>query len=215
MSFRPAALFAALISSTALAQPAPEPGGVGGQNVPNAGGFGSQAFADPSLLFSGKAGAYFGVGFNRIAGEGDYISTTLNTEFSLGPVGLGLGVPLNLLVYPDNGVNKNDIAYGGVVRKRDWDEWQSYLKVIRYVRYGHKRDPVYFLAGQLWGATIGHGTLVNRYANSLSLDHTKFGLTLDFNSTYVGVETLTDSLGSPNIVGGRFYVRPFGDTLIL
>jgi hypothetical protein len=87
--------------------------------------------------------------------------------------------------------------------------------VIRYVRYGHKRDPVYFLAGQLWGATIGHGTLVNRYANSLSLDHTKFGLTLDFNSDYVGVETLTDSLGSPNIVGGRLYVRPFGDTLIL
>jgi hypothetical protein len=219
MSFRPPALFAALLSSAALAQTppqqAPEPGGVGGQNVPNAGGFGSQAFSDPSLLFSGKAGAYFGVGFNRIPGEGDYVATTINTEFSLGPVGLGLGLPLNLLVYPDNGVNKNDIAYGGVVRKRDWDEWQSYLKVIRYVRYGHKRDPVYFLAGQLWGATIGHGTLVNRYANSLSLDHTKFGLTLDFNSDFVGVETMTDSLGSPNIVGGRFYVRPFGDTLIL
>ncbi len=212
MSFRPAALFAALlISSAALAQ-TPDSGGT---PTPSAGGFGNQSFGDPSMLFGGKAGAFFGLAFNRIPGEGDYINTIVNTEFNLGPVGLGLALPLNLLMVPDSGVNRDDVAYSGVLRKRDWDEWQSYLKLLRYVRYGQKRDPVYVLAGQLWGASIGHGTIVNRYANSLSLDHTKFGLALDLNSTYLGIETMTDSLGSPNIVGGRVYVRPFGDTLFL
>lgn len=223
MSFRPA-LFAALLSSAALAQTppqqAPETGGIGGQNVPNAAGFGSEAFADPSLLFSGTAGAYVGLGFKKIEGEGLYASTVLNTEFSLGKVGVGLGLPLNILVVNDDtccapDTSKESKAYYGLIRRRDWNEWQDYLKLLRYVRYGHKRDPVYVLAGQLWGASIGHGTLVNRYANSLSLNVVKVGLALDVNSTFFGVETLTDSVTSPNLIGGRIYVRPFGDTPFL
>src|SRR5438552_2785722 len=70
-------------------------------------------------------------------------------------------------------------------------------------------------AGQLWGASIGHGTLVNRYANSLNLDHPKFGLAFDVNTTYFGVETMTDYVGDPSLLAGRAYVRPFGDTLFL
>ena len=223
MSCRPATLFAALTATFSLAasaqgtapQQQPETGGLGGQNVPNAGGTGNQAFSDPSLLFSGRAGAFFGLGFNRIPGEGNYLNTIINTEFSLGPVGLGLSLPLNLLVYPQRGINRDDIAYSGVIRKRDWDEPLDYFKFIRFIRYGHKRDPVYLLAGQLWGASIGHGTLVNRYANSLNLDHTKLGVAFDINTTFFGFETLTDSVGNPALLGGRAYVRPFGDTLFL
>jgi hypothetical protein len=54
---------------------------------------------------------------------------------------------------------------------------------------------------------------VSRYANNLSLDHTKFGLAFDYNGTYFGLETLVDSLGDPALMAGRAYVRPFGDTL--
>ena len=214
MNFRLAAL-AAAFSAAVSAQTATESGGVGGQNAPDTGALGSQSFTDPSLLFSGKAGAFFGLAFNRIPGEGNYINTIVNTEFNLGPVGLGLQLPLNLLVYAENGVNKDDIAYSGVLRKRDWDEPLDYFKLVRFVRYGHKRDPVYLLAGQLWGASIGHGTLVNRYANSLNLDHSKFGLAFDVNTTFFGFETMTDSIGDPNLIAGRAYVRPFGDTLFL
>ncbi|MGZ6143745.1 MAG: hypothetical protein ACXWLM_10415 [Myxococcales bacterium] len=218
MSLRPLAL-AIAFSAAAVAQQGPpqagETSGVGGQNQPNAAGTGSAAFADPSALFSGRAGAFFGLAFNRIPGEGNYINTIINTEFNLGPVGLGLALPLNLLVYTDNGVNRDDIAYSGVVRKKDWDEPLDWFKFVRFIRYGHKRDPVYVLAGQMWGASIGHGTLVSRYANSLNLDHTKFGLAFDINTTYFGFETLTDSVGDPSLIGGRAYVRPFGDTLFL
>src|SRR5207302_4382870 len=35
------------------------------------------------------------------------------------------------------------------------------------------------------------------------------------NSTFVGVETLVDSFANPTLFGGRAYVRPFGDTMVL
>ncbi|HUJ25211.1 MAG TPA: hypothetical protein VLW85_04280 [Myxococcales bacterium] len=216
MPLRLAALaFLLAAAASAQDQQPPETGGIGGQNVPNASGISGQAFTDPSQLFTGTSGLFLGAAFNRSPGEGNYISTVVNTEFNLGPVGLGLQLPLNLLVYAEPGVNKDDIAYSGVLRKRDWDEPLDYLKLIRFIRYGQKRDPVYVLAGQLWGASIGHGTLVNRYANSLSLDHTKAGLALDINTTFFGIETLTDSLGDPALMAARAYVRPFGDTVFL
>src|SRR5919201_373909 len=138
-------VLAALLSTAAAAQeqPAPEPGGVGGQNVPSAGALGSQAFTDPSQLFSGQSGAFLGAAFSRIPGEGNYIHTIINTEFNLGAVGVGLSLPLNLLVQADPKVNKDDITYSGVIRKRDWDEPLDYAKLVRFIRYGHKRDPVY------------------------------------------------------------------------
>lgn len=201
--------------------PATESAGIGGQNQPA--GDQGQAFADPSQLFSGRAGAFLGLGVTSIGGEGVYASTIINTEFNLGPVGLGLALPLNLLVWNDDGCCGLDPAmhtrgyktYGDVVRKRDWSEPRDYARLLRFVRYGHKRDPVYFLAGHLWGASIGHGTLLNRYSNALNLDHPKFGLALDFNSAYVGVETIADDVTDPALLGGRAYVRPFGETPFL
>src|SRR5260370_655739 len=94
-------------------------------------------------------------------------------------------------------------------------EAQDYARLDRFVRYGHRRDPIYVLAGQLWGATIVRGTLVSRYANSLNLDHPKFGLALDLNGTFFGIETLTDYVSNPALLGARVYVRPFGDTPIV
>lgn len=215
-SLRLAALVTALSAAAfAQAQQGPETGGIGGQNVPDASGASGQAFTDPSQLFSGRSGAFFGAAFNRIPGEGNYVSTVVNTEFNLGDVGFGLQLPLNLLVSPDKGIDRDAITYNGVLRKRDWDETSDYFKLVRFIRYGHKRDPVYLLAGQLWGASIGHGTLVNRYANSLNLDHSKFGIAFDVNTDFFGFETLTDSLGSPALLAGRAYLRPFGDTLFL
>lgn len=207
----------ALVLATAVAaqeQQSPEPGGVGGQNVPNASGAGGQAFTDPSQLFSGQSGMFLGAAFSRIAGEGNYLKTVANTDFSIGAVGLGLALPLNVLIKPDDGIRREDIAYNGWLRKRDWDEPQDYVKFVRYLRYGHKRDPVYLLAGQLWGASIGHGTLVNRYANSLNLDHPKAGVAFDLNSDFIGIETLTDHAGAPALLASRLYVRPLGDTPI-
>src|SRR5260370_1538529 len=174
------ALLAALALSPGAAsaqEPAPPPTGSGGQNIPNASG-GGQAFADPSQLFSGEGGAFIGVGIGKIDGD-VYATTLLNTDFSLGPVGVGLGLPLNLLVRNDASTGTRESkTYGGLVRRRDFDQFENYLRVIRYVSYGHKRDELYVLAGQHWGSSIGHGTWVNRYNNALNLDRAKPGRAL-------------------------------------
>ena len=221
-------LFAALTIAAAIAPPAlaqqdvtpSSPAGVAGQDLPPQGPP-SQSFTDPSQLFSGKSGAFFGLGIGQIGGD-IYATTIINTDFSLGPVGLGLQLPLNLLVVNRGDCTKDpapcsrdDKTYYGVLRRRDWDEPGDYLKLLRYVRYGRKREPIFVQAGQLWGASIGHGTLLNRYANSLSLDHPKAGLQLDINTTFFGFETILDSFANPTLFGGRAYVRPFGGTMIL
>jgi hypothetical protein len=57
--------------------------------------------------------------------------------------------------------------------------------------------------------------LVNRYSNSLSLDHPKVGVAFDVNTEFVGFETLTDWVGNPSLMAGRTYIRPFGDMPVL
>lgn len=208
---------ALLLSSGALAQdpsPPPPPGfetaGAAGQNQPDAYS-GSQNFADPSQLFTGTPGAFIGVGLGKIDGD-TYFTTVINTEFALGPFGVGLGLPLNLLAINDDATGTRDSkTYQHLLRRDDWNQPQDYLKLVRFVRYGHKRDPVYLLAGQLWGSSLGHGTLVNRYSNSFSLTQRKLGVAFDVNTEYFGLETLIDDVTGVSVLGGRAYVRPFAD----
>ena len=203
-----------LIAAAAIAQEPESP------PPPNA-ATGNGAFGNPSAgLFGGTQGAFVGLAVTNIEGEGSYAATVINTEFSLGPVGLGLSVPLNLMIWNNDqccvgGFTRESKTYGGLIRRRDWDEPQDLARFIRFVRYGNKRDPVYALAGQLWAASIGHGTLVSRYSNSLSLDHPKVGLAFDVNTEFVGLETLTDWVGNPSLMAARAYVRPFGDMPVL
>jgi hypothetical protein len=209
---------ALLLSSAALAEdppPPPPPGfetaGAAGQNQPDAYS-GSQNFADPSQLFTGTPGAFIGLGVGKIDGD-TYLTTVINTEFALGPFAVGLGLPLNLLAINDDSTGTRESkTYGNILRRGDWNQPQDYVQLLRFVRYGHKRDPLYVLAGQLWGSSLGHGTLVNRYSNSLSLVQRKVGLAFDFNTQYFGVETLIDSVTGASLVGGRAYVRPFAET---
>ncbi|MGZ6125100.1 MAG: hypothetical protein ACXWLR_09080, partial [Myxococcales bacterium] len=220
---RSSVVAATLLLATASAaqdEKPPESGGASGQNLSGAGGGNGQAFGDPSPLFSGSDGAFIGLAVNNIQGEGSYASTVINAQLTLGPVGLGLSLPLNLLLWNNDqccvgAYTRESKTYAGVFRRRDWDEPQDFTRLVRYIRYGNKREPLYVLAGQLWGASVGHGTLVSRYSNSLSLDHPKAGLALDVNSEWAGMETLTDWVGNPTLMAGRAYVRPLGGIPIL
>ncbi len=133
--------------------------------------------------------------------------TTVNLGFSmdLGKIGFGLQVPLRLRVYD---ADPEDPA-GSVVREEDWDEWTDYFKIIRFFRFGHKGDFIYVVVGDLPGATIGHGTIVNRYYNNVDLDHYKMGLVADLNTDYGGVETLLNNGFVTNLFAIRGYLRPW------
>ena len=152
----------------------------------------------------GSIGA--GVGFGMI---GDDVYTTLNLSFTmdLGEIGFGLMAPLRLCLYDANPEEKGKI--GGVIRRQDWNEFTDYLKILRFFRYGHKGDFVHVMVGSLPGASLGHGTIANRYYNNLDLDHYKLGLVMDLNTAYGGVETLFNNAVLSNLLGMRGYFRPW------
>jgi hypothetical protein len=185
------------------------------------GGSAGTSVPDPVTTFGTNPGAMLGMGVTNMDGDW-YVRTMANLDLSFGDVGLGLALPLTLLVSANDQTgcatppcSRDDKAYFGVLRKHDWDQPSDWFRFFRYIRYGHKRDTVYALVGQHWGSTIGHGTLVNRYNNSLNLNINKVGVAFDVNTTFVGFETLTDNVVSPNLLAARAYVRPFGDTPIL
>ncbi len=153
----------------------------------------------------GNAGSMMGIG--RM-GDDLVLDFTAQFEFSVGKFGVGLGIPLHIILDSKNKEAKDE-AYYGLIRKEDWDETSDYLRVIKFLRYGQKREPIYFRIGELRNAYIGHGTIMSGYFNGLLIDHYRAGLQFDLNSDYAGVETITDNLMDPNIVGGRVYVHPF------
>lgn len=160
---------------------------------------------------SGAVGA--SVGFGQM-GEDWFLKTQLSTELSFGKLGIGLRVPLNIRVKDEDPQAGDDI--GGIIRKEDWDEPVEYLRVIRYVRWGHKGDPVYVRVGEL-AARIGHGTIMDRYMNNLDLNTFRLGVQLDVSTQWGGVETVAadvarqfgDSDNATKVAGGRIYVRPY------
>jgi len=133
--------------------------------------------------------------------------TTIHLGFSmdLGKIGFGIQVPLRLRVYDADPEDSSD----SVFREEDWDEWTDYLKIIRFFRFGHKGDFIYVVVGDLPGATIGHGTIVNRYYNNVDLDHYKMGIVADLNTDYGGVETLLNAGFVTNMFALRGYFRPW------
>ncbi|MEL6341342.1 MAG: hypothetical protein AAFQ65_15665, partial [Myxococcota bacterium] len=148
-----------------------------------------------------------GLGFGQID-EDYFLQLRLRTEFSVGKVGVGLQIPLNLRVW-DREPDDDD-----VIRDEDYNRVVDYLRVIRYLRYGQKRDPLYFRIGEL-ATQLGHGTIMSRYVNNLDLNTYRLGLELDVNTDYGGAETMVGDFGSvfqdnngSRLVGLRGYVKP-------
>jgi hypothetical protein len=126
-----------------------------------------------------------------------YSKLALQPEFSVWKIGVGL----DLQVYLDE---------NGNVKEDDWNSWEDVANKILYVRYAQKGDPLYINFGGINSATIGHGIIFNRYSNMMRYPEVKkTGLLLDINRPTWGIETINTNLIKQEVVGGRFYFRPF------
>jgi hypothetical protein len=135
-----------------------------------------------------------GFGLNWIDGELFY-SFRFRPELSLGNFGVGLDLQLD--------VNKK-----GKLRSENFNTFADYLRIIRYVRYGVKNDPVFVKLGALDYYTLGHGTIMYQYNNSPSFDARRIGLVCDIDFGLFGVESIYSSFGEAGITGIRGHVRP-------
>ena len=167
-----------------------------------------------SALASEEQTAGAMLGYTTIEGE-HFLSITPRLDLNLGLVGLGLQIPLNIRspIPTDNGDDSKD--FGGWIRHDDWDGQWEWLKMIRYVRLGAKRDPFYLRVGEL-AADLGHGTVMSRYLNNLDANSFRLGVQFDVNTQYGGAETIINDFGgnldskstNSQIIGGRLYIKP-------
>jgi hypothetical protein len=73
--------------------------------------------------------------------------------------------PMFHLLLLDDAPNDRNSAYGGLLRRNDWDEPSDFGQIIRNLRVGKLDGPVWVRAGAVQLETLGLGHLINRYSN--------------------------------------------------
>jgi hypothetical protein len=155
----------------------------------------------PPSTFGGE------LGFNGLGGD-YFLTLALRLNFDQSNWGFGLQVPLRLRLIDND--PQNDLDYGGILRREDWDEPSDWLRVLRYVYLGQwdKKGPYYVRLGELSGLTVGHGTIMHRYFNGIDPSKWRTGVNVAVNIDAYGGEAMVNDLADPYLVGARFTVRP-------
>lgn len=135
-----------------------------------------------------------GLGLTWIDGQ-PYYAFHFTPEIAFSKIGVGLD--LNL-----------EFSSQGKLRTENFNETSDYLSIIRYVRYGQKKDPVYLRLGALDYYTLGHGSIMYQYNNSPSFDTRTIGLVADLDFDKFGFESIYSSFAQAGVLGLRGYVRP-------
>lgn len=150
----------------------------------------------PDFLTSGL----YGGGLTFINGDA-YVRLQLQPDIPFGKVGIGLDLILLYNPYAE-GTDPQILAEDGEA----WDSPSTWLRLVRYVRYGQPYDPFHFRFGELDYLTIGHGSIMSGYSN---YDRRGLRLNLRNSENRFGIETMMNDIGNPTIFGGRGFYRPF------
>ena len=135
-----------------------------------------------------------GFGATFIDGEVFYL-INITPEVAFGQLGVGLDLNLRFNTK-------------GRLRVGDYDKFEDYLRIIRYVRWAQKGDPFYTRVGQLDYSLLGHGSIIYNYRNSASYDMRRTGIELDLNFDTFGFESMYSDITDRGLLGIRGYVKP-------
>lgn len=145
------------------------------------------------------------VGFASIDDD-CFLELTIGHVFKIGDAGdwrIAPRLPLRLRLFD------GDPETDAVIREEDWDEVSDWARVLAFVHYGRIDDPLVLRYGELTGVTIGHGALINRYSNTIDIDHYQGGIYLAGDLELVGAELVLNDVFDPDLLAGRAYARPF------
>ncbi len=135
--------------------------------------------------------------------EDFYLSLNIGAAFRWWKLGVGVQAPLRFRVIDRSPKQKE------VFRKQDWDEPSDWTRILRYISWGAPGEWIYGRIGVLTGITLGNGTLVDRYYNTIDADHFQTGLSFELNLDGGGTGLFLDNLLDPEMAGVRGYVQPF------
>ncbi len=142
-----------------------------------------------------------------------YQLLSLAPDFAFGKFGIGLDLSFH---YRFTGGDGGEFEF----REEDWVPSEEvgflelYLPKFRYIRWAERGDPLYIKLGSIDDATLGNGFIMGNYANTLFLPELRiFGMNFDidgelFDFPYVGMQSFVGNLASPDVIGGRLFVRP-------
>ncbi len=150
--------------------------------------------AGPSAM--GKSGGSLPMGFGATFIDNEmYYLINIAPEVAFGDLGVGLDLNLRFNTK-------------GKIRPGDYETFEDYLRIIRYVRWAQKGDPFYIRVGQLDYSLLGHGSIIYNYRNSASYDMRKVGIELDLNFEKYGFESMYSDISGKGLLGLRGYVKP-------
>ncbi len=169
-------------------------------------------------------GEILGFEIGTVTMEGKTFSKAIiKPHFSFGKFKLGLYLPI---MYSDDLFDSdqwyrpegnNEWSFGS---DYDWsnepaDAAQDLLTdlslKIQYLQWGEQRDAFYLKLGNLHNMTIGHGTIMQGFANDLDFPAVRrLGVNLGVDRKKTGFEAVVNDVANPEIFGGRIYMRPIG-----
>jgi hypothetical protein len=145
---------------------------------------------------AGQSNGSMPVGFGATFIDGEtYYLVNLSPELAFGQLGFGLDLNLRFTTK-------------GKLRAGDYNKFEDYLRIIRYIRWAQKGEPFYTRLGQLDYSLLGHGSIVYNYRNSASYDLRRTGLELDLNFEKYGFESMYSDLAGSGLFGFRGYFKP-------
>ena len=152
-----------------------------------------------------------------------YSKAVIRPEFEIGKLRLGLYLPIvynnDLFDYSQwyRPLGNNEWSFGS---DYNWssepaeaahDALIDLALKIHYLEWGEQRDPFYLKLGNLHNMTLGHGTIMENFANDLDFPAVRrVGLNLGIDRKKGGFEMAINDVARPEIFGGRIYFRPIG-----
>ncbi|MCB1174644.1 MAG: hypothetical protein KDK39_13830 [Leptospiraceae bacterium] len=175
----------------------------------------AQAYVPPGYGSGSGTSSSFGLDM-ALQEYGDDIYITLTPLFEL-PVGgfkIGLQIPVDVLVYDEDGSTGQDPP---ALREGQYDNLDDMARFVIYIKYGEHLyfDPddafnwsMYY--GKITDGYMGHKTLIYRYVNNYNEDVFRAGLMADINNNWGGIEHFSSDVYRKEVIGWRGYIRPWG-----
>jgi hypothetical protein len=159
-------------------------------------------------------------------GDETYAKAVMQPTFEIGKLKTALYLPI---IYKNDMFNPDDWYH-----PKGNDEWSfgtdqaedDYMAIgedflsdlflkIKYLQWGDNRDDFFFKVGNLNNFTIGHGLIMNNYANDTDFPAIRrIGVNFGLDLEKWGFELMTNDLADIEILGTRVYFRPVGKLAI-
>lgn len=141
------------------------------------------------------------------------VEPLVDLRFLDAKLGVGLGVPLRIEMVS----LETDPATGdpkltqniGRIRKEDWDSFHDFGRVLKYVTFGKKEDPLYVSVGQRYASSIGHGAITRRYSPNIDIDYPRVSAEVDAYNGLGGFELMVNDVLAWNQLSGIAFLKPF------